>query len=261
MPFFIIFLFLNHFCVLGEDLDFDVVVPFNTSIFGGLQLIKIRRRENCKQCNGCGLTDPSIARACPACDGSGIVTAIQQTPFGIFPSSQECGKCKGKGKHPDDSCRACKGKGHVMESKDISVRIPSGVETGMKLRIKGEGHCGDYGYPRGDLLVAVEVEQHECFRREGIDIHSSKGVNYLDAILGGNITVSTIDGETAVRLPPLTQPSQRIRLKGRGAMKIGTNIRGDAVVTMNIEIPTKVSYEEETLLRKLNQIRTAPTAE
>jgi molecular chaperone DnaJ len=178
-------------------------------------------------------------------------------PFGMIQNVQECPKCDGSGQEVEEHCFVCKGKGSTADYQDVALTIPAGVDNGATLRVKDGGHAGKKGGRSGDLFVQITVKPDPKFRREGNDIYTESQISYLDAILGTTVKVDTLDGPYDVRIPAGTQPDQKLRLKGKGATKLGTTMRGDSFVTVKVTVPTAsaVTAEEKSLLEQLAELR------
>merc|ERR1739844_699402 len=167
---------------------------------------------------------------------------VTRTPLGNFQTQQTCPDCRGTGQKIDEYCGTCSGQGRVNKTKQIKVTIPPGVESGNKLRVRGEGDAGPKGGPAGDLYIFLRVKEDKNFRREGPEIYSEQSIDYIDAILGASIKTPVVDGEVTIKVPPGTQPGQVMRLKEDGAPRLGNpDSRGDHFVTMNVNIPSKIS--------------------
>jgi molecular chaperone DnaJ len=244
--------------VIGDDLRFDLEIDFKTAIFGGEEKVRIRHLEKCDTCTGSGVKPGSKVSTCQTCGGTGVTVAVTRTPLGNFQTQQTCPTCRGTGQRVEEYCSTCSGQGVVQKTKQIKVTIPAGVEDGNKLRVRGEGDAGPNGGPAGDLYIFLKVKADPNFRREGPEIYSDATVSYVDAILGASIKCPIVDGEVTIKVPPGTQPGQVMRLKGNGAPKLGSaDVRGDHFVTINVEIPTDLSKEEEDLVEQLRKLREA----
>jgi molecular chaperone DnaJ len=244
--------------VIGDDLRFDLEIDFKTAIFGGEEKVRIRHLEKCDTCTGTGVKPGSKVSTCQTCGGAGVTVAVTRTPLGNFQTQQTCSACRGTGQRVEEYCSTCSGQGVVQKTKQIKVTIPAGVEDGNKLRVRGEGDAGPNGGPAGDLYIFLKVKADSNFRREGPEIYSDASVSYLDAILGASIKCPIVDGDVTIKVPPGTQPGQVMRLKGNGAPKLGSaNVRGDHFVTINVEIPSDLSKEEEELIEQLRKLRDA----
>lgn len=240
----------------GDDLRFDLEIDFKTAIFGGDEKVRVRHLEVCDTCDGDGVKPGSRVRTCSECGGAGVVMQITETPLGNFQSQQVCPTCRGTGQKVDEYCGTCSGKGLTETTKQIKVTIPAGVEDGNKLRVRGEGDAGPNGGPAGDLYIFLRVKQDKKFRREGPEIYSDETISYVDAILGASIKVPVVDGEVTIKVPPGTQPGQVMRLKGNGAPRLGQpSQRGDHYVTLNVDIPKKISKKEQELMSQLRELQ------
>lgn len=223
-----------------------------TSIFGGQEKIRVRRMEGCTTCTGTGVKPGAKVRQCSSCNGKGVVNNMQRTPFGVFQNVVTCPSCKGNGQQVDEYCPKCNGKGLNSETQEVVVRIPAGLPPGTSLRVRGAGNDGRRGGPRGDLFVVVNVKRDEKFERDGLDILTNEEITYADAILGATIKVDTVDGKLDVKVPPGTQPDQKLRLRNKGVPKLGTeDFRGDQYITIKVKIPQLVSGKEKALVEEI----------
>eukprot|EP00560_Eucampia_antarctica_P004507 CAMPEP_0197831810 /NCGR_PEP_ID=MMETSP1437-20131217/12215_1 /TAXON_ID=49252 ORGANISM="Eucampia antarctica, Strain CCMP1452" /NCGR_SAMPLE_ID=MMETSP1437 /ASSEMBLY_ACC=CAM_ASM_001096 /LENGTH=386 /DNA_ID=CAMNT_0043434885 /DNA_START=325 /DNA_END=1485 /DNA_ORIENTATION=- len=242
--------------VAGDDLRFDLEVDFKTAIFGGDEKVRIRHNEKCDTCTGNGVKPGSKVNTCTVCGGMGMTMQVTRTPLGNFQTQQPCSSCRGTGQKVEEYCGTCSGQGLVSNTKQIKVTIPAGVENGNKLRVRGEGDAGPNGGPPGDLYIFLKVKQDKKFRREGPEIYSDESINFIDAILGAEIKTPVVDGEVTIKVPPGTQPGQVMRLKGNGAPRLGNpDVRGDHYVTVNVEIPKKLSNDEKELMQQLKSLQ------
>ncbi|EFA71990.1 Heat shock protein DnaJ [Raphidiopsis brookii D9] len=207
-------------------------------------------------CSGTGAKPGTRPRTCSTCSGSGQVRRVTRTPFGSFTQVSTCPTCNGTGSVIEDKCESCDGKGMKQVTKKLKVTIPPGVDNGTRLRISQEGDSGQRGGPAGDLYVYLFVNDDEEFQRDGINILSELKISYLQAILGCRIDVNTVDGPVELTIPPGTQPNTVIKLENRGVPRLGNAVsRGDHLLTVLIDIPTKVTLEERELLEKLAKIK------
>jgi molecular chaperone DnaJ len=240
----------------GDDLRLDLKLDFREAIFGGDKEIRINHLETCTTCTGSGAKAGTRPRTCTTCSGSGQVRRATRTPFGSFTQVTPCPTCDGIGQMIEDKCDDCGGSGNKQVKKKLKITIPPGVDSGTRLRVSGEGDSGQRGGPSGDLYVYLFVTEDAEFRREGIDILSEIQVSYLQAILGCNVQVPTVDGPSELHIPPGTQPNTVLTLENRGVPRLGNPVaRGDHRINIAIEIPTKVLPEERELLEKLAKIR------
>ena len=239
----------------GEDLRLDLKLDFHEAIFGGEKEIRIPHLEACNACNSTGAKPGSQPQSCGTCGGAGQVRRNTRTPFGNFTQVSVCPTCNGEGQVISDKCEVCNGAGRKQETKKLKIQIPGGVDNGTKLRISKEGDAGLRSGPPGDLFVYLHVEEDAEFRREGINILSQVKISYLQAILGSHIQINTVDGPTELNIPAGIQPNTVLKLEQKGVPRLGNAVsRGDHLLTLQIDIPGKVSSEERDLLEKLAKI-------
>ncbi|BAY27430.1 chaperone DnaJ protein [Calothrix sp. NIES-2100] len=242
--------------VRGDDLRLDLKLDFREAVFGGEKEIRISHLETCDVCSGSGAKPGTRPRTCSTCSGSGQVRRVTRTPFGSFTQVSTCPTCNGTGMVIEDKCDACEGKGTNQITKKLKITIPAGVDNGTRLRISQEGDAGQRGGPPGDLYVYLFVNEDEEFHRDGINILSEIKISYLQAILGCRLEVETVDGPVELIIPPGTQPNTVMKLENRGVPRLGNPVsRGDHMLTVLIDIPTKVTPEERELLEKLAKIK------
>lgn len=240
----------------GEDLRLDLRLKFREAVFGGEHEIKIPHLETCTTCGGTGAKKGSSAKTCNTCNGQGQVRRATRTPFGSFAQVSACPTCGGEGQVIEDKCESCAGQGRKQERKKLKITIPAGVDTGTRLRVSNEGDAGLRGGPSGDLYVYLSVENDPQFRRDGNNILSEISISYLQAILGCRITVPTIDGDEQITIPAGLQPNTVMTLENKGVPKLGNSVsRGNHLLTIQVDIPTKINGEERELLEKLAKIK------
>ncbi|MEN9220324.1 MAG: molecular chaperone DnaJ [Thermostichales cyanobacterium SZTDM-1c_bins_54] len=249
--------------VRGDDLRYDLNLDFLEAIFGGDKQIRIKHLETCEVCGGSGAKPGTSVKTCPTCGGMGQVRRATRTPFGSFTQVSVCPTCSGTGQVIEEVCNRCGGEGLAETTKKLRITIPAGVDSGTRLRVSGEGDAGRRGGPAGDLYVYlfVEPDKEKIFQRDGITIHSEVKISYLQAILGGKVSVPTVDSraglepEVTLEIPPGCQPGTVLTLEGKGVPKVGNPVaRGDHKVTVVVEIPTRLSHEERELLEKLAEL-------
>lgn len=242
--------------VRGDDLRLDLKLDFREAVFGGEKEIRISHLETCETCGGSGAKPGTRPTTCGTCSGSGQVRRATRTPFGSFTQVSVCPTCNGTGQSIENKCGTCGGKGQQQVAKKLKITIPAGVDNGTRLRVQSEGDAGKRNGPSGDLYVYLFVNEDSEFERDGINIRSEVKVSYLQAILGCKIPVNTVDGEVEVTIPAGTQPGRVITLEERGVPRLGNPVsRGDHLLTISVEIPTKVTAEERELLEQLAKIR------
>ena len=246
--------------VRGDDLRLDLKLDFREAVFGGEKQIKIPHLESCQTCEGSGAKPGTGVKTCGTCNGSGQVRRATRTPFGSFAQVSACTTCNGTGQVIEEKCDTCHGAGRMQETKKLKITIPPGVDNGTRLRVSGEGDAGMRNGTPGDLYVYLFVEADKEFVREGINIRSEISVSYLQAILGCTLQVNTVDGKEKLTIPAGTQPNTVLTLENKGVPKLGNPVsRGDHLITVKIDIPTKISSEEKELLEKLASVRREAT--
>ncbi|UXE61074.1 MAG: molecular chaperone DnaJ [Woronichinia naegeliana WA131] len=240
----------------GEDLRLDLKLSFRDAIFGGEKEIRIPHLEVCQGCQGSGAKPGTGSRSCSTCNGAGQVRRATRTPFGSFAQVSACPTCNGAGEVIEEKCEVCGGAGRKQETKKLKITIPPGVDDGTRLRVSREGDAGVKGGPAGDLYVYLVVEPDREFIREGINIRSELGISYLQAILGCRLMVDTVDGQDELVIPAGTQPNTVLTIEDRGVPKLGNaTLRGDHLITIKIQIPTRLNSEERELLERLATIK------
>lgn len=229
----------------GSDLRYNMSISFEEAAFGKETTIKIPTTENCSYCNGSG----GKSETCSRCKGSGQIRMQQ----GFFAVNRPCNHCAGRGKVIIDPCSKCKGKGRVEISKTLSVKIPAGIDSGMRLRISGEGEPGLGGAPSGDLYVVIQVEAHPFFMREENEIVCELPISFAQASLGAEIHVPTLDGKVKMKIPAGSQPGKVLRLKGKGFPDARGYGRGDQHVVLKVEVPRKLTERQKELLKEFDE--------
>ncbi|MBX2863075.1 MAG: molecular chaperone DnaJ [Leptolyngbyaceae cyanobacterium MAG.088] len=243
----------------GDDLRLDLKLDFTEAIFGGEKEIKISHLENCMTCKGSGAKPGTRPRTCSTCSGSGQVRRATRTPFGSFTQVSACPTCNGTGEVVEDRCEVCGGAGRKQETKKLKITIPAGVDNGTRLRVSNEGDAGMRSGPPGDLYVYLFVKEHSQFKRDGINVQSDLKISYLQAILGCELQVETVDGPLEVQVPAGTQPNTVLTLENHGVPKLGNPVsRGNHLLTILVDIPTRIKAEERELLAKLAEVRGEP---
>lgn len=230
----------------GADLRYDLKISFLDAAFGKETEIEIPQNEVCDLCNGTGAESGTYPTHCPNCKGTGQVTRSQ----GFFTISTTCGKCHGEGKVIQRPCKDCRGLGRVRKTKRISLKIPPGVDTGSKLRIRGEGEEGERGGPSGDLFVFLYVEPHDFFSREGDDIVCQIPINFPQAALGTVIEIPTLNGKKDLTIPKGMESGEILKIKGEGFPKLRGYGRGDLLVQIIVKTPKNLTKRQEEILRE-----------
>lgn len=235
--------------VRGDDLRYNLTINFEEAIFGCKKEISITRDEACDTCGGSGAKPGTSPKTCDQCHGTGQVTRIQQTMLGSMRTSSPCPKCGGTGKIITDPCPKCGGKGTIRRQRSITVTIPAGIDNGQAVSLRGQGGAGKNGGPAGDLLISVTVRPHEFFKRDGTSVYLEHPVTFLQATLGAELEIPTIDGKVKWSLPAGTQPGTTFRLRGKGIPSVNGRGRGDQYVTVNVQVPTGLTHEQKEALR------------
>ncbi len=238
----------------GADLRFDLEISFEEAAFGLEKEINLYRDETCDHCHGEGAEPGSKVESCPECNGTGYVRFTQNTMFGQMVNERPCSRCKGEGKIISEPCKECRGKGTVKRNKKLKVKIPAGVDNGSRLRVSGEGEAGAKGGPSGDLYVYLYVKPHKFFERDGTTVLCEVPINIVQATLGADIKVPTLDGQVTMKVPEGTQPGKVLRLKGKGIPSLRGGSRGDQLVRIKVVVPTKLSDKQKDALRKFADI-------
>ncbi|MGN0291812.1 MAG: molecular chaperone DnaJ, partial [Lachnospiraceae bacterium] len=239
----------------GANLRASVRISFEEAVFGCEKQIEIVLKDECKTCGGTGAKPGTSKETCPKCGGKGKVMYTQQSLFGTVQNVQTCPECHGSGEIVKEKCKDCHGTGYVANRKKISVSIPAGIDNGQSVRIREKGEPGINGGPRGDLLVEVVISSHPIFQRQDMNIYSTAPISFAQAALGGEVRISTIDGDILYDVKPGTQTDTKIRLKGKGVPSLrNKNVRGDHYVTLVVQVPTGLSSEAKEALRKFDEV-------
>jgi len=233
----------------GASLRCEIELEFDEPINQVEKTITLRRAETCETCDGSGAKPGTKPETCPQCNGSGVV----MTSAGFFSMRSVCPRCNGRGEVIADPCPTCNGSGRTLKESEITIKIPAGVEDGMTLRVGGEGEPGEGGAPPGDLLCDIHIRPHSLFKRAGPDVYLMLPVGYAQAALGAKLEVPTLRGRAELKVAKGTQPGTVLRMKGEGFPKLDTyrqGERGDQLVEIVVEVPTKLSKDQERLLRE-----------
>jgi molecular chaperone DnaJ len=238
----------------GADLRYDLNISFLDAAFGLTTAIELSKLASCSKCDGTGCTTGTSPETCRTCQGRGQV--IQST--GFFTISSTCPQCGGHGKFISKPCKTCGGTGKETIKKNVQLKIPAGVETGSRLRLRGEGEVGDYGGPNGDLYVFLHVEDHEVFSRSGDDVICRIPISFVQASLGAIIEVPSLEGKENLKIPKGTQSGNTFRLKGKGIPHLRGNGRGDQIIEIFVQTPTNLNKKQEALLKDFDKLSSFP---
>jgi len=243
----------------GQDLRFNLEISLEQAFGGTEATVRVPSSVSCESCRGSGAEAGSKPQQCPTCNGRGRLRAQQ----GFFTIERPCHACHGAGQVIDKPCRTCAGQGRVRREKTLKVNIPAGVEDGTRIRLTGEGEAGARGGPAGDLYVFLSVRRHQLFEREGADIHCRVPISMVQATLGSNIEVPTLDGKMArVNIPAGAQGGHQFRLRGKGMPIMRSSQHGDMYIEINVETPTNLTARQKELLKEFeNAGKTSPTSE
>ena len=233
----------------GGDLSYGMEVTLEEAAKGKEAQIRIPTHENCEVCSGTGAKPGTQAKTCGTCAGAGAVQVRQ----GFFSVQQTCPSCRGMGKTISDPCTPCAGQGKIKKQKTLEVKIPAGIDGGMRIRSAGNGEPGTNGGPPGDLYIEIRQKKHDIFERDGDDLHCTVPINIVTAALGGEIDVPTLDGKAAIDLPEGTQNGKQFRLRGKGIKGVRASYPGDLYCHITVETPVKLTEPQRKLLKELDE--------
>jgi len=233
--------------IRGQDLTFGLEIDFLEAVRGGTRTLNLEKEQVCPACQGSGCEN--LGKPCPSCKGQGTVEKLVDNVRLLTT----CPRCQGTGRIDRQTCRRCGGRGTVIGVETIDVQIPPGVDQGTRLRLAGKGNPGLNGGPEGDLYLIISVRPHPQFTRRGQDIYLKREISLFDAVLGGKITVPTLDGSVSLKIPPGTQNGQRFRLKGKGVAR-KTGAAGDQYVEVTVTIPRHLKPEAKELFQNLKEM-------
>ncbi|PWK08393.1 molecular chaperone DnaJ [Tumebacillus permanentifrigoris] len=236
----------------GQDLQYQMQVEFKEAAFGVEKTIEIPRWEECDTCDGSGAKPGTNVSSCSTCNGSGQQEQVVNTPLGRMVNRTTCRTCAGTGKKIEQKCGTCHGEGKVRKRRQMKINVPPGVDTGNRIRVSGAGEMGAKGGPPGDLFVVLVVRDHDFFEREGEDVYCEVPLTFVQAALGDEIEVPTIDGKVMLRIPEGTQTGKVFRLRGQGIPVLNrSNVRGDQHVRITVVTPNNLNDRQKELLREL----------
>src|SRR5438552_4147806 len=229
----------------GQTVEANLEIPFRTAARGGKVPIDLEVSEECGTCHGNGAAPGTSLRICPECNGRGVISFGQ----GGFAVNRPCPVCLGRGQVPTEPCPTCHGTGEVRAKRKVLINVPPGVDTGSKIRLKGQGGKGTQNGPAGDLIITFNVQPDKFYRRDGLDVIATVPLNIAQATLGTKISVRTLDGKkVAIRIPPGTPSGKRFRVRGQGIQK--GDKKGDLIVEVSIQVPEKLSEEQERMMKE-----------
>jgi molecular chaperone DnaJ len=234
----------------GADLRYNLEITLEQAAHGFDTTIRVPSWDECEACKGSGARAGSAPVTCPTCAGHGQVRMQQ----GFFSIQQTCPKCHGSGKIIPDPCTACGGAGRVKRNKTLEVKIPAGIDDGMRIRSSGNGEPGMNGGPTGDLYVEIHIKPHDVFQRDGDDLHYEMPISFARAALGGEIEAPTLNGKASFSIPEGTQSGKTFRLRGKGIKGVRSSVSGDLFCHVVVETPVKLTDRQKDLLRELETL-------
>lgn len=233
----------------GNDLSYSMDISLEEAAAGKDAQIRIPSWEDCGTCHGTGAKPGTSAKDCTTCHGSGVVQMRQ----GFFSVQQTCPHCHGTGKIIPDPCTACHGQGKIKQQKTLEVKIPAGIDDGMRIRSAGNGEPSPNGGPPGDLYIEIRIRKHPVFERDGDDLHCAVPISFTKAALGGEIEVPTLNGKAVIDIPEGTQHGKQFRLRGKGVKGVRSSSAGDLYCHITIETPVKLTEHQRKLLKQLDE--------
>ncbi|MCF0112498.1 MAG: molecular chaperone DnaJ [Bacilli bacterium] len=237
----------------GEDTLTRVRINFMDAVNGKKISLRATFDENCSHCHGTGAENPGDTETCSYCGGRGYVTRNQRTIFGTMQQQETCAHCKGSGRIVRNPCKTCGGNGYARVTRDLTVNIPAGINSGQQIRVQGKGYHGSNGGPTGDLYVEVLVAEHAQFKRDGNDVHLEVPLSFVDCALGCTIEVPTVYGEVQVKIPAGTQPNEILKLKERGIKDLRSGRPGNEYLHIVVKTPTRLNRAQKELLESFQK--------
>ena len=229
----------------GQTVEANLDIPFRTAARGGKVPIELEVSEECPTCHGSGAAPGASLKICPECSGRGVISFGQ----GGFAVNRPCPVCLGRGQVPTEPCPTCHGNGEVRARRKVLINVPPGVDTGSKIRLKGQGGKGTRNGPPGDLIITFNVQTDKFYKRDGLDVIATVPINIAQATLGTKISVRLLDGKkVAIKIPPGTPSGKRFRVRGQGIQK--GEKKGDLIVEVQIQVPEKLSEEQERMMKE-----------
>jgi molecular chaperone DnaJ len=233
----------------GRDLRYDMTLEFEEAVFGKEKEITIRRSETCIDCKGTGAAKGKAPITCTQCGGRGQ----QRFQQGFFSVARTCTVCGGTGSLIVDPCTVCKGETRVQREHSILVKVPAGVEQDTRIRYQGEGEAGKFAGPAGDLYVVLNVKPHKFFERDGDDLHCVMPISFPQAALGTELEIQTLEGPATIKVPEGTQSGKSFKLRGKGVPHLNEHGKGDMIVEIRVQTPSKLNKQQKDLLRQLSE--------
>lgn len=237
----------------GEDIIIRLSLTFEEAVFGTKKEIEIDRVEECGNCKGSGARPDTKIITCNTCQGTGIEKQIRKTFLGTIATQSTCRTCKGSGETVYDPCPICNASGREHKRKKLKITIPEGIDTGNHLRLSGQGHSGEKGAGKGDLIAVIYIEPHEIFKRDGFDIFMEIPISFSESALGNGVEIPTLKGKAKLKIPSGTQSATLFKMKGKGIKRLNRNDYGDQYVRVKVKTPEKMSKKMKELLQELSR--------
>lgn len=240
----------------GRDIQITVNLTFEEAAKGCKKDVEVPRVEDCSECGGTGAAKGTSPKTCTACGGKGYVNVQNRMGFTVVSTQRACSECGGRGKIIETPCGKCAGKGKVRRRKNVSVDIPAGIDEDRIINLRGMGDSGFNGGPAGDLKISVNIKAHKFFRREGYNVWLDKHVSIVQAALGAELQVPTLDGDVKYNMPAGTQPGDVFKLKNKGIQRLSSVGRGDQLVRIIVDVPKSLTAEQKSLLMQFDKTYT-----
>ncbi len=241
----------------GNDLRFSMRITFEEAAKGVKKTFDFTRNEDCEVCDGSGAKAGTQPETCPTCKGSGQVRAGS----GFMVTVRPCSTCQGKGTVVKEPCTSCSGTGQKKHKRTANVNVPAGIDNGQVIVLNGQGEPGRNGGPKGDLQIVINVSPHKLFKRDGINLFMDMPISFTQAALGAELEIPTLDGKVPHKIPEGTQTDTSFRIRGKGLPRLRSNVKGDLVVTVRVEVPKRLSDKQKELLRELEELSTGKDSE
>ena len=242
----------------GRDIQVTLSLTFEEAAKGCKKSVDVSRIEDCSECGGTGAAKGTSPKTCPQCGGRGVVNVQSRTAFGVMNTQRPCTTCNGTGKIIDTPCQKCAGKGKVRRKSKVDVNIPAGIDHNQIVSMRGYGDSGLNGGPAGDLKIVISIKRHKYFEREGFNVWYNKHVSIVEATLGAELQVPTLDGDVKYNMPAGTQPGEVFKLGGKGITRLNSFGRGDEFVRIIVDIPKSLTDEQKEILKAFDENYTAP---
>jgi len=236
----------------GSDMQLELSISFSEAVFGVEKEISFRKKVKCDHCNGNGAEPGTKIETCSTCKGTGRINRVQRTILGNMQVQTVCNNCQGEGKTYNKKCVKCGGNGLLMDTVNLKVKIPAGIDNSEVIRLSGYGEAGLKGAPNGDLFLKIRVEKDVRFTRDGYDVYSEAKINFVQASLGDKINIETVEGEVKLKIPEGTQSGTVFKIKGKGITKLRGYGKGDHFVKVIVLTPVNLNREQRNLLKKIN---------